>query len=971
MTIRDVLGGCVVLLAATLSYGGLAAQTSTGSIRGTVADSAGAPLAGAEVVARNVSTGVQRTASSNQRGFYSLGGLTPATYELTVRRIGHAPVGRSLQLQVGQILTLDFRLTAATVELEEVVVQAAPVAETQTSEVATNVTQQQIQSLPSGSRNFLDLATLAPSVRVNADRINGTGKTFAAGALPAENINVFVDGKSLKNDIIAGGVIGQDASRGNPFPRNAVQEFRIITNNFKAEYQKSSSAIITAVTKSGGNEWEGSVFGSWQNKNLVALDTFQRADQDTIPGFEEPDYSRVLAGANVSGPVIRDRLFLFAAYEGNFQNRQGVTRFRGDPAIWPDVIRALEGQRATAPFRQHLGFAKLTYSMSPQQQLEVSGNLRIERDRRSFGGIFEQTNRSVSVAENFRQNIADGSVKHTYFGSNWTNEALAYYQWYQWNPIPLNPDQVGIEFFDIGRIGGRDSEQDLIQKRLSFRDDWSYSGLQWAGSHVIKLGANADFLRYNLTKDIFGNPVFKFSAENGFAFPVEAEYGAGNPLVSGTNNQLGIYAQDDWSPTSQLTINAGIRWDYETGMSDQDFVTPAAVRDSILLLRDSLFVDVDPARYITDGDDRKAFTGAFQPRLGFSYALDRDRRTTVFAAGGIFYDRLGFNTFIDETYRRQHPQYLFRFADNDTTPGAIRWDPALMSKRGLDSILALGQAPPQEVFLVPNDLKPPKTYQWNVGVRQLIGTVLASVAYTGARGRNGYSYETAQLTLNPVTNDCCLSLNVPNLAYRNILVGNNDVRTWYDALEFRVDRNYRTGETFGWGAGIAYTLSWADQEGVDLFSFPQVRAGINARHPIKDDQRHRIVANWVIDVPWAFGVQFSGLATFASGKPFNRLEFVPLPPPQGNLRVLRGIERGPWFKTVDLRVRKDFPSFYGSHLGVTADLFNVFNSDNLGDFDDTAIRVGAIGPEPNPDFGHARQVVSDPRRFQLGLQYDF
>jgi hypothetical protein len=966
MTIRVVLGGCALLLAATLSYSGLAAQTSTGSIRGTVADSAGTPLAGADVVARNISTGVQRSAASNERGFYSLGGLTPARYELTVRRIGNAPAGRAVQLQVGQVLTLDFRLAPTTVQLEELVVETAPVEETQTSEVATNVTQQQIQNLPSGSRNFLDLAALAPSVRVNADRINGTGKTFAAGASPAENINVFVDGKSLKNDIINGGVIGQDASRGNPFPRNAVQEFRIITNNFKAEYQKSSSAVITAVTKSGGNEWAGSVFGSWQNKSLVALDTFQRADQDTLPTFEEPDYSRVLVGGNVGGPLIRDRLFLFAAYEGNFQNRQGVTRFNGDATTWPAEIVALQGQRATAPFRQHLGFAKLTYSLSPQQQLELGGNLRIERDRRSFGGIFEQTNRSVSVAENFRQNIADGSIKHSYFGNNWTNEALAYYQWYQWNPIPLNPDDVGIEYLGIGRIGGRDSEQNLIQKRLSFRDDWTYSGLQWAGSHVIKIGANADFLRYNLTKDIFGNPVFRFSDVNDFAFPVEAEYGAGDPLVSGTNNQFGIYAQDDWSPTSRLTINAGIRWDYETGMSNQDFVTPAAVRDSILLLRDSFFIDVDPARYLTDGNDREAFTGAFQPRLGFSYALDQDRRTTIFAAAGIFYDRLGFNTFIDETYRRQHPQYLFRFADNDTTPGAIRWDPALMSKRGLDSILALGQAGTQEVFLVPNDLKPPKTYQWNVGVRQLIGTVLASVAYTGARGRNGYSYEWAQLTLNPETNDCCLSISTP--AYRNILVGNNDVRTWYDALEFRVDRSYRPGETFGWGAGIAYTLSWADQEGIDLFSFPQVRVGFNTKHPIRDDQRHRIVANWVIDVPWAFGVQFSGLATFASGKPFNRIEFVVLPPPQGNLRVLQGIERGPWFKTVDLRMRKDFPSFGGTRLGVTADLFNIFNTDNLGNFNDEAVSPGGV---PNPDFGNAREVVSDPRRFQLGVQYDF
>ena len=85
-------------------------------------------------------------------------------------------------------------------------------------------------------------------------RLDGTGKEFAAGAQPAEQINVFIDGASYKNDIITGGVAGQDASRGNPFPRNAIQEFRVLTQNYKAEYQKSSSAILTATTRSGGND---------------------------------------------------------------------------------------------------------------------------------------------------------------------------------------------------------------------------------------------------------------------------------------------------------------------------------------------------------------------------------------------------------------------------------------------------------------------------------------------------------------------------------------------------------------------------------------------------------------------------------------------------------------------------------------------------------------------------------------------
>jgi hypothetical protein len=968
MKLSFVFSTCWALaLVSVLPANRLLAQTSTGSIRGTVRDSAGAPLTNAEVVVQNTSTGVQRNAATNSRGFYSLSGLTPTSYQMTVRQIGSAPAGRQVRLGVGQVLTLDFTLTPATVQLEEVVVEA-PAVETQTSEVATNVTEQQIEALPSSSRNFLDLAPLAPSVRVTPDRINGQSKTFASGASPAENVNVFIDGQSYKNDIIGGGVIGQDASRGNPFPRNAVQEFRIITNNYKAEYQKASSAIITAATRSGGNEWQGSLFTSYQNKSLVSLDFFQEQVKDTAgTRFSEPEYSRVLAGGSAGGPLIRDRLFFFGSYEGNFQNREGVTRLSGDPATWPSPIAGFNDQATTAPFRQHLAFAKFSLNLNPENLLELTGNLRLERDRRSFGGSFAPRDWAYESAENFKNSVMDGGLKHTYFGRNWTNEARISFQRYEFNPEPLFPDLVGQEYQGIGRFGGRDTRQDLTQNRFSLRNDWTFSGFQYAGSHVIKIGATADFLKYSMNKQINENPVFVFNSGNSFAFPVEARYGAGDPLVEGNNTQFGVYVQDDWNPNDQLTINAGIRWDLETGMFDRDYVTPQAVRDSVTAYSSQLFVPIDPNRYFTDGTQRDNFYGAFQPRVGFSYAINQDRTTTIFGAGGIFYDRLGFNSFVDEVYRRQHPTYTFKFSADGSTPGTIAWNPNYFSRAGLDAILASGEAPPQEVFLVPNDLRPPKSYQWNVGVRQAFGSFQGSLAYTGIRGRNGYTYEFAHVTLDPVTNDCCLSASIP--AYSGVLVGNNSVRSWYDALELRLDRPYQLGETAGWGAGIAYTLSWAEAEGNDLFTFPQVGTEFTGKRAINDDQRHRVVGNWVVDLPFLAGIQFSGIGTFATGKPFNRIELVTITTPTGpsTERVLAGRERGDDFFNLDLRVRKDFPSFGGTRLGIIADLFNVTNTDNFGGFQETAIDEGT----PNPNFGQPSEVVSDPRRFQLGFQYDF
>ncbi len=934
----------------------LHAQTSTGRITGSVTDSSGTPIADGQVVAIQQSTGIRRTATADARGAYVLPSLQPGEYEVQARGIGFAPEARRLRLQIGQNLSLNFQLAPTTVELEEITVLNAPVTEMKTSEIATNVTPQQIEALPSPSRNFLDLAALAPGVQVTEDRVDGTGKTFTSGALPAENINVFVDGASYKNDVINGGIAGQDASRGNPFPRNAVQEYRVLTNNFKAEYQKASSAVITAATKSGTNTWQGSVFTEFQSEDFVAVDTFTKRNNASNPDFKKPNYSRYLTGGSIGGPVIRDKLFFFGSYEGNYQNRDGVTRFNGDPGIWPADVAALNGEIHTSPFRSHLFFGKLTYNMSENQLLEINGNWRKETDKRGFGNQFAGPDVAFEAGENFRNNIVNGGIKHTYFGNQWVNEAFVNYQWYQWNPNPFNFDVVGRQYNGIGRIGGRDTRQDISQRRLSLRDDITFTGFDWNGQHVIKLGANFDYLKYDLNKQLNENPLFFFDDRTNFTTPFQANFGFGDGDIKGTNGELGLYAQDDWSPTRRLTLNVGVRWDYESGGYNKDYVTPQAVVDSLAAVRSQLFVDIDPARYFTDGTDRKAFMGAIQPRLGASYAVDEAGNTVVFGGVGIFYDRIPFNNFIDETYRRQHPQYTFLFGD-PTSGDSIAWDPSYLSRAGLEGIIADGKAPPQEVFLLPNDMKPPKTYQWNMGVRQNFGGWTGSVAYTGARSKNGFSFEWANLTLNP-SNNCCTTFDA--LPYRNVLVGNNSVRTWYDALQVQLDRPYRRIGDFGWGAGINYTLSKAEREGNDLFSFPQV--ALQPRHPAPNDQPHRVVANWILDIPYVFGIQFSGLATFGSGQVFDSVSNA------NGQHVVLGQSRGRTYKRVDLRLRKDFPNFAGATLGITADVFNVFNFQNLGCYN-TQIITG--GNEIDAGFGMANCIVSDPRKLQLGMQLDF
>src|SRR5438094_4293304 len=411
-------------------------QTSTGSIRGYVTDSSGVQIEGAHVVAVSVLTGAQRDVATQARGFYAILGLTPGEYDVTGRQIGMAPQKIHVRVLIGEVYPLDLKLAASAIEVAAVSVVAASGVETRTSEVATNVTRQQVERLPLSDRNFLDLVQLAPGTSIQNGGPNDTRKTFAAGRLPADNVNVFIDGASYKNDLTAGGVAGQDASRGNPFPLNAVQEFRVITENYKAEYQKASSGIITATTKSGGSQWEGSAFFYGQGKGLIGTDSLP-----CIPGSSpctpqpKPEYKRYQAGASLGGPIVRDRLFFFGAYEGNYQDRANTVAFPNNPHVQPGQFLAFdslnlsqyEGQ-FVSPFRSTLVFGKLSYVLTPTQSLELSVTGRHETDVREFG-----TERTFAQATNVRNDVNTVIAKHRSARGNWLNETIVSFQHYRRN----------------------------------------------------------------------------------------------------------------------------------------------------------------------------------------------------------------------------------------------------------------------------------------------------------------------------------------------------------------------------------------------------------------------------------------------------------------------------------------------------------------------------------------------------------
>lgn len=1000
---RKIALAAASAMALSLAITGAAqAQVATSTIRGNVTDGA-AVEAGASIVARDVATGFTTRATANAQGGYTLSGLRPGTYQITATTAENETATDTVSIGVGQVGNLDLTVAGAVSEsaeagattLGDIVVTGRRLAEVRTPENATNVTTQQIQTLPQINRNFLNFAALAPGVRLSQSE---SEQTITAGGQRAESVNAFIDGASLKSNVIGGGIAGQDDSRGNPFPQAAISEFRVVSQNFKAEYEQASSAIITAVTRSGTNEFHGEIFGTYRDQDFIKQDEFSRAAGREKPALEVQQY-----GAALGGPIIQDKLHFFGSYEHKQENRAAaVTLGRQNPAYVSQFGQYI-GTFAT-PFEEDLYFGKLSFQPVEGHLIDLSVTYRDEADVTGVGGA-----NSIERASGLQQTTKSANLRYQWQGQGFLNEFAVDYRNYNYNPTAVNFDQVGRSYrifegnydpfggVSILNIGGSGSRQDITDEALTVRNDLTFNEIEFKGTHTIKLGAKFSRQDYNVVKEFGRNPEFFYdlngTASGSASVPYRVQLGNEFPTIDLTNNVYGLYIQDDWQLTDKLELNLGLRWDYETNADNKNYVTPASVVSGL----QQWIASTDGGKpagyvpswfnindYVSTGENRDPFKNAFQPRIGFSYDIFGDRGTVIFGGAGRYYDRVQFNFAFDELAKPfDFTQNVFfsttgrpaGVADGSATD-PILWNPSYETTAGLDPIL--NNIPAKgEAFLLKNDFEPPRTDQVNLGVRQRVGDWQTEFTLAYGKTENEFTWQYLNRCREPsYGNDgggfgdnggfCSPGATNP---YRSYLVSDHNKEREFTALYVKLDKAYTRDA--GWGLNVAYTLSKSEQNGgEDNFCFDCFSVETSPKRASANDERHRIVASGIVDLPLDF--QLSGILTLGSGTPYNVSDGT------GSQFYFRPNEGRPdkeqfflpnafAYRNLDLRLTKNFAVPGAGELSVYLDAINVFNFKNYSGFD------GGTGSatNPNPNFGRPSSVLFPTRTFQIGARYAF
>jgi outer membrane receptor protein involved in Fe transport len=1003
---RTLLASAVascLMLGAPVAFG----QSGSANLRGQVTTDA-APAANTDVVATNVATGAVRRTRTSADGTYVLVGLPPGTY--TVEAGG---VMNVVTLSVASNATLNLRPGTGDAEsIENITVtgyrRSAP--DVLTSEVGSTISPRLIQQLPQATRNFLEFADTVPGMAFTTDAQGFT--SLRGGATSTNSSNLYIDGVGQKGYVEAGGVAGQNNTRGNPFPQLAIGEYKVITSNYKAEYGQVAGAAVTAVTRSGTNQFEAEAYYRYTDEGLRT----KRPDEQA-PGLEKVDSQTKEYGFGVGGPIIQDRLHYFLAYE----YKDLITPRSVTPNVnatdfvqfLPADVQAQFGPQ-DVPFEEDLIFGKISWNATDDDLFDLSVQYRDEVQVDSVGGQRAADHGRDAINKDERVTLRWERSAYA-----WFNEAQFGLEDTESNPFPraigngtkyaaFNRNLDGSVqdewvLVEAGPASGFDA-QARQQDGWWIADELTFTGFEWQGEHTVKLGVS--YKDIELTAQDAGaiNPQFAFEVAAGgvAAQPYRVDFLApfnvpGQRATVVTDaRQYGFYVQDDWAVNDKLILNLGVRWDYEENPAYTDFVTSQAFVDALYgddpanpgqpwadrLLASGLNAD----DYVSTGNNRDDYKDAWAPRVGFSYDLNADEQHVIHGGAGRSYDRNLFSLLAFEVSKAALSPIAIYFQDPDTGlcyrddgRPCVAWDPAYL-EQGID---ALSQIPvttgSAELFILNNDLKTPYTDQYSLGMSNQIGEWLTDVTVQRILGYDGFIF-----TLINRYPDGSFFQNggqpwgEPVPGYANTILGSNGIESRNTQLLLSAEKPY-TSES-GWSLSLAYTHTDAEHNRKldDNFAFDGATIGDYPFIQANEVPEHRFVAAGSIDGPW--DTTFGAKIVLETPRPFNEIRdwgnrppdgsfaqpFTYTPPGTGKFLIGGDI----WgYRTVDFQATKEF--ILGDHrLIARVNLLNAFDYDNFAGFNLLSPGSGGVlDPQVEVnEFGDAYYV---PRTLSFEVGYSF
>jgi hypothetical protein len=919
-----------------------AAQVTTGTIAGRVLDSNGGVLPGVTVSARQIETGLQRVTTSDAQGRYTVAALPPGAYEIRAELAGFRPLVRTgVTLTIAQTAVVDVTMTVGGVAEQVTVVGEAPSVNTRTGELSYLVDERTIEELPLNGRNYTDLALLQPSVVAYPHRDGGSVVAHGLGMSvngqdPRSNV-YLLDG-TLLNDMTNGPA---GSAAGTALGMETVQEFRVETNAYSAEFGRMSGGQINVLTKAGSNTLRGSAYEFHRNDALDAKNYFDVAGK--------PPFTRNQFGGAIGGAMKTDKLFYFVGYESLRENLgRTITStvpddnahrgFVPDPAN-PGALLNVGVHPSVAPYLaeyprpngavlgdgtgiysfqfdqtldQNFGQGRIDYNVAPGAQ--IFGRYTIDDAEQYLPTDYPQfpryfVSRNQFFTGEYRDVMAADTLATYRFGYSRTRVG----QEVEANTAtvlqPFVPGREYVGNIDIGGINrfGTQSSADVrfLQQVFSFQGDITST----RGRHLLKFGALAERYLQNMVNPTFSLGTYTFASLRTFLENRPASFIGLTPQGQFDRYWrfwlLGGYIQDEVPISARLTLNAGVRYELMTMPRDING------RDSALVnLSDRTLLEGQ----LYDAPDKNNVS----PRAGFAWDVTGDGRTSVRGGYGMYFNsNSSQNLIVTVTNPPATPRMVY---PNPTFP-----NPPFERASGLS------------VRPIQWDVETPRVQVWNLNVqREIFANTSLTVGYAGSRGEHLLRSNDVNTGV-PVTGSDgrpFFPAGQPrmNTAWTTIELKSSDGDSWYRALIVEARRRW----SGGFMAQSSYTWSKAEDTTQASTFFSDATNGTTSAFPefIPDYNKglsdfhaeHNWVLNFSYDLPFAQqaagltgallrGWRLAGIVNVRSGNPLTA--FV-----QGNR------SRSQWQPSLGPGIGRDRPSYapgFGPDNAVTGNPNQWFN----------------------------------------------